>query len=271
MNCEEYAAWARKLNPIDDALFKKMAEDMDFCQEIIRVILNDPDLQILELKDQDSVHNLQGRSVILDARCIDRLGNHITVEVQKSDKDDHQRRVRYNSSCVTANITDPGSNFKDVPTLYAIYISANDFFGKGKTTYHVDRILRETGDIVDNGFYEIYVNARNKDGSPTAELMDIFTKDNAYNEKQFPATSRRKRQFKEGQEGFQEMSTVMEEFREKVIAEGLAQGISQGITQGQRQTIFSLYHDGVLTLPQACRRLELSEEEFLALEPEYQN
>lgn len=267
MNCEEYAVWARKLNPIDDALFKKMAEDMDFCQEIIRVILNDPDLQVVELKVQDSVHSLQGRSVILDARCIDHLGNHITVEVQKSDKDDHQRRVRYNSSCVTANITDPGSNFKDVPTLYAIYISANDFFGKGKTTYHVDRILRETGDIVDNGFYEIYVNARNKDGSPTAELMDIFTKDNAYDEKQFPATSRRKRQFKEGQEGFQEMSTVMEEFREKVIAEGLAQGIAQG----QRQTIFSLYHDNVISLSQACKRLELSEEEFLALEPEYQN
>ena len=94
MNCEEYAAWARRLNPIDDALFKKMAEDMDFCQEIIRIILGDPDLLITELKNQDSLQNLQGRSVILDARCIDRLGNHITVEVQKSEKDDHRRRVR---------------------------------------------------------------------------------------------------------------------------------------------------------------------------------
>ncbi|MBQ8822187.1 MAG: Rpn family recombination-promoting nuclease/putative transposase [Lachnospiraceae bacterium] len=254
MNCEEYAAWARRLNPIDDALFKKMAEDMDFCQEIIRVVLGDPDLQVIELKNQDTVQNLQGRSVILDARCVDHLGNHITVEVQKSDKDDHQRRIRYNSSCVTANITDPGSNFKDVPTLYAIYISANDFFGKGKTTYHIDRILRETGDVVDNGFYEIYVNARIKDGSPTAELMDIFIQDDTYDEKQFPATSRRKRQFKEGQEEFQEMSSVMDEFKEYVI------------TLDRRQLILAMYHDGEITLHTACKRLNLSEEEFLALE-----
>lgn len=254
MNCEEYAAWTKRLNPIDDALFKKMAEDTDFCQKIIRTILNNPDLLITELKNQDSVQNLQGRSVILDARCIDHLGNHITVEIQKSDNDDHQKRVRYNASCVTANITDPGSNFKNVPTLYTIYISANDFFGKGKTTYHIDRIIRETGDVVDNGFYEIYVNARIKDGSPTAELMNIFTKDDAYDEKQFPATSRRKRQFKEKQEGFQKMSSVMDEFREYVIS------------QDRRQLILAMYHDGDITLENACKRLNLSEEEFLSLQ-----
>ena len=83
MNCEEYALWAQKLNPIDDDLFKKMAEDSEFCQEIIRVILGDLELQVVELKDQHSVKNLQGRSVILDALCVDHLGEYVTVEVQK--------------------------------------------------------------------------------------------------------------------------------------------------------------------------------------------
>lgn len=32
---------AMKLNPIDDALFIKMAEKLDFCQEILRVFLGD--------------------------------------------------------------------------------------------------------------------------------------------------------------------------------------------------------------------------------------
>lgn len=127
MKSEEYATWAKMLNPIDDDLFKKMAEDKDFCQEIIRVILNKPDIQVLELKHQDSIKNLQGRSVVLDARCVDALDNHFAVEVQKSDNDDHQRRVRYNASCVTANITAPGSNFKNVPNLCSIYISKRDF------------------------------------------------------------------------------------------------------------------------------------------------
>lgn len=32
---------AMKLNPIDDALFAKMAEDINFCQEILQVFLAD--------------------------------------------------------------------------------------------------------------------------------------------------------------------------------------------------------------------------------------
>ena len=32
---------AKKLNPIDDIMFRKMAEEVPFCQEILRVILND--------------------------------------------------------------------------------------------------------------------------------------------------------------------------------------------------------------------------------------
>ena len=39
---------AMSLNPIDDALFQKMAEDIGFCQEILQVILNDKDLKVLD-------------------------------------------------------------------------------------------------------------------------------------------------------------------------------------------------------------------------------
>ena len=39
---------AMSLNPIDDALFQKLAEDRGFCQEILQVILNDNALQLME-------------------------------------------------------------------------------------------------------------------------------------------------------------------------------------------------------------------------------
>lgn len=32
---------AMKLNPIDDAMFVKMAEDQEFCEELLQVILGD--------------------------------------------------------------------------------------------------------------------------------------------------------------------------------------------------------------------------------------
>lgn len=39
---------AKKLNPIDDLMFRKMAEDKEFCQEILCVILEDDKLIVLE-------------------------------------------------------------------------------------------------------------------------------------------------------------------------------------------------------------------------------
>ena len=90
------------------------------------------------------------------------------MEVQKSDNDDHQRRVRYNASCLTTNITDPGVKFKKVPDVIMVYITRFDIFRGGKTTYHVERTVKETGKVVHNGLTEIYVNAAVDDGTDTA-------------------------------------------------------------------------------------------------------
>ncbi len=87
---------AKKLVPIDDIMFRKMAEDDGFCQEILRVILNDPKLIVVRNQPQFPVTNLQGRSVILDAHCILGDGRGVDIEVQKANDDNHQKRVRYN-------------------------------------------------------------------------------------------------------------------------------------------------------------------------------
>lgn len=269
MKHEEYAAKVRKLNPIDDDFMRKMAEDIGFCQEIIRTIMGNPDLLVTEVKPQDYIKNLQGRSVILDAHCVTSEGEHFNVEVQKSDDDNHQKRVRYNAACVTANITDPGCKFEKVPTLCVIYITEKDFLKKGKTTYHVDRIIRETGDRLDNGFAEIYVNAAVKDDSLTSELMTIFTENDAYNDEKFPATSQRKRYFKEDKKGASEMSGVLQELKREIMEEGRAQGRAEGRAQGRIEMMVQMYRDGKISLLDACTYLTFTEEEFLEQEKKY--
>jgi hypothetical protein len=80
---------AKKLNPIDDLMFRKMAEDKEFCQEILRVVLGDDKLTVKESVPQWTGTNLQGRSVILDAKCVRGDGTQTDIEVQKADDDDH--------------------------------------------------------------------------------------------------------------------------------------------------------------------------------------
>lgn len=199
------------MNIIDDTLFQKMAEDIGFCEEMISTIFGQKVI-INNLVPQNSIKNLQGRSVVLDALCTLENGKECNVEVQKSDDDNHEKRVRYNASCITANITEPGTKFEKVPDVISIFISKFDIFGEGKTIYHIERVVRETGKVRDNGFYEIYVNAKVKDGTDISKLMKIFVENDAYDFEKFPRTSTRKSQFKRGKGGEGQVCEAVENY-----------------------------------------------------------
>ncbi len=209
---------AEKLNVIDDALFQKMAEDPGFCEELISTILGQKVI-VKSVTPQNSIKNLQGRSVVLDALCILEDGRHCNVEVQKANDDNHERRVRYNTSCVTANITEPGTKFEKVPDVIGIFISRFDMFEAGRTVYHIDRTIRENGDVQNNGLQEIYVNTKIDDGTDIAKLMHIFKEQSAYDFEKFPRTSQRKKYFIEDEGGKEEMCEVVENYAKEYARE----------------------------------------------------
>ncbi|MBP5197430.1 MAG: PD-(D/E)XK nuclease family transposase [Lachnospiraceae bacterium] len=223
---------ARRMNPIDDEFFRKMAEDAGFCEEVITVVLKDSGIKVQRVIPQKEVKNLQGRSVVLDALCILENGEFCQVEVQKANDDDHLRRVRYDISCITANITEPGTLFENVPNVITIFISKSDIFERGLTIYHVDSVIRETGEMIDDGVSRIFVNATVKDGSDVAEMMDVFTVNDKYNFEKFPRISARKYHFKNEMEGKAEMSEIGEEIR--------AMGREEGLKEGADLTIINL-------------------------------
>ena len=222
-----------QLNVIDDILFRKMAEDKGFCEEVLSTILG-KEIEVLEVTEQKDIKNLQGRSVILDALCRDKTGKCYNIEVQKPDNDDHQRRIRYNASCITTNFTKEGEKFLQIPDVIIVFISRFDPFKKGKTMYHVDRVLRETGDVVENGFSEIYVNAAVKDGSDVSELMDVFTQKDKYDFQRFPQISARKKQFKVPEEGGPgAMCAVVEELAKAYAKEEVAKATAKEIAKAE--------------------------------------
>jgi len=99
MSNKNYAARVHRMNPIDDDFLRKMAEDKSFCEEVLRTILEESTLTVTDVKSQDPIKNLQGRSVILDIHCVDFKGRHLNMELL--------------DACV-------------------IYITQNDFLKKGK-------------------------------------------------------------------------------------------------------------------------------------------
>ncbi|MBR6309034.1 MAG: PD-(D/E)XK nuclease family transposase [Lachnospiraceae bacterium] len=197
--------------PIDDIFFEVIAADREVCQEILRTILEDDELIVDEVRTQESIRNLYGRSARLDALCRLKDGTLCNIEIQRADHDNHLRRARYNASIITVRESVAGEEFQDVREVYVVYISEFDFLKGGKTIYHVDKVIRETGEVVDNGLHEIFVNTTIDDGSDIAELMSCFTKKEVKNSK-FPALSRRVTELKETEGGFTAVSKIMDEY-----------------------------------------------------------
>lgn len=157
------------------------------------------------------------RSVTVDLLCKAENSTRFSVEVQKADNDNHLKRVRYNGSCVQILSLEKGTYFEKLPDVYMIYITETDIFKRGKTIYHFDHMLRETGEVIENGYHEIYVNAEINDGTELAEYMEIFKSSDVMDNKKFPNICNTVRYYKEGK-GRSKMCTVVEEYaKEKTL------------------------------------------------------
>ncbi|MDD5849999.1 MAG: hypothetical protein PUE64_11840 [Firmicutes bacterium] len=198
-----------------DVFFEVLAEDPAVMQEMLCVILADPELTVISVTPQRDVANLMGRAVRLDAWCHLGDGRECDVEVQRAD-DDHVRRVRYNASGITWTKTNKGVNFEEIPDVCIVYISQFDFLGGGRTTYHVDKVIRETGVTVNDGLSEVYVNTKIDDGSDIANLMKCFLQEQVNNPK-FPKLSARINELKNTEKGVSAVCTVMEEYQKDAV------------------------------------------------------
>ena len=270
---KKFEKYAKLLNPIDDLMFCKMAEHKEFCEEILRVILEDDGLTVIESIPQWQGKNLTGRSVVLDAKCVTGDGRHINIEVQKSDDDNHLKRARYNAAVLTTNISETGKKFEFIPDVCIVFISKFDIFDGGLPLYHIDKVVRETGQVIEDGLTEIFVNTVNYDGSKPARLMKLFTENDAYSNDEFPITSELKSILKSSEGG----SRAMNEILEKLISDekresekrgekrGREEGIMLGKEEGAKIIAKTMIEEGLPT-ELIMRYTGLSEDVIIALQ-----
>lgn len=217
---EEKLAKVKELRPIDDVFFSVLAQNKEVCQEILRTILGDKELVVTEVITQDSKRNFYGRSVILDALCTLGDGRKCNIEVQRSDNDDHLKRVRFNASSITVKDSQTGEDFSKIVDLCVIYISEFDVFGDGLTTYHIDKVVRENGRFVDDGLREIFVNTAIDDGSDIADLMRCFLQKSVNNPK-FPKLSKAVSNLKETEGGREVVCKAVQDVYDRGIERGM--------------------------------------------------
>lgn len=208
---------------LDDDFMTKVFEDISCAELLLRIILNDEGIRVLEAHSQRGIKNLQGRSVKLDILAVDSHNRVFNVEVQRSDRGAGAKRARYNSALIDANVTEPGDQYEDLNETFVIFITENDVMKAGLPIYHIDRVVRETGKLFEDEEHIIYVNSQIKDKTKLGRLMHDFSCTDAkdmYNK----VLADRVRYFKEDERGVEIMCREMEIMRNQAHEEGIEKG-----------------------------------------------
>ena len=220
LDLQQYHDQIQALCPMDDVFFELLIQQPYVCQEMLRVLLDCPELTVLDVHAQHSIRKLLKRSVRLDALCQLPDKKLVNIEIQNGNDTDHFKRVRYNEACVTTQTTDPGTDFKNIPTVYSLYVSSFDMFKQGKTIYHTRKSIIETDQTIDDGTFEIYANTVIDDGSTIAEYLQLL-KETSINNPKFPHLTDGVKYLKNEERGVEKMSGFLAELLEKELEKEL--------------------------------------------------
>ncbi len=190
----------------------------------MQIVLEKPDLKVLDVRTQVFVENLLNRSVRLDILATDSTGAKLNMEVQCSDKGAGRKRARYNSSMMDANLLKKGGDFDKLPETWVIFITENDVMGKGLPLYPIERCFLETGERFEDGSHILYVNGAYRGDTPIGKLMHDFSCTDAA-DMYYGILANRVRFFKESKEGIEIMCKAMEDMRNESLQEGIREGM----------------------------------------------
>ena len=247
----------------DDFLTKCFEGDPKYIQLVLRIVLEMPDLVVVDVRTQVFVENLLNRSVRLDVLATDSAGRKINVEIQRSDKGAGRKRARYNSSMMDANLLRKGENFEELPETYVVFITEHDVLGDGQPLYKVERYISGSNKRFEDGSHILYVNGAYRDETPVGKLMHDFSCTDP-DDMHYDLLAERVRFFKESKEGIAVMCKVMEDMRN----ESLREGMREGMREEKKLTVLRMLELGKYAMEEVAKISGLSLEEVESIQAE---
>jgi len=221
------------LTLFDDDLMSRVFDKNIPATELVLKIILGRDIKVISVKGQEEIKNpnVKGRTVKLDILALDEDGQKIDIEVQGNSAGAHVRRARYHSSVLDTQMLKKKEKFNNIKDSYVIFIYKNDKFGKGYPIYHVDRIVRETGEEFDDGSHIIYVNGKYKGNDDIGLLIkDFHCKKSS--KIHYSELAEGVRYYKETEEGRDTMCEAVEKYGNNKKLEGKKEGLLEGKKEG---------------------------------------
>ena len=242
---EIYLSILKDLSIMDDIFMRNVLKDSACTEYILKVIMNQDDLELEDQILQADYKNLQGRSSTLDCVALDKSGRKYNIEFQNADSGASLKRARYHGSLVDANTLKTGQVPNELPDTYIIFITENDTLGFNLPICHINRTFEEAGQPCPDQLHIIYVNSSFQDNTALGKLMhDLRCPDphDMYSE----ILAQRVIELKETQKGVDIMCEKLDKLITEERNEGEKRGILIGEAQGEKRGILIGEAQGIL-------------------------
>ena len=224
----EYLKRIEAFRLIDDDFMNACFDNHPECaQLVLRILLDKPDLKVLEVRAQVYVTNLGKRELRLDVLATDDSGKLYNIEIQRDDRGAGKKRARLHSSLLDAKWTDKGTDPEQIAETFVVFITEHDVLGRGLPVYHIERCILECGELFNDGAHILYANGAYRGDTPVGRLMHDFSCSKP-SEMHYDVLANRARFFKESEKGVTTMCKAMEELRDDAFEEGRAEGREEG-------------------------------------------
>ena len=168
---------SEQINLSDFVLFLSVMKNKTAYRNTLSIILDEPDIQIREVKVEQVVLNKSGkRAIRLDAWAVSEDERQFNMEMENhSEKDSIQKRSRYYQGLLDTPILKSGkkTKYRELPSTVIIFITQEDIFKRDLVKYTFKERCEEISDLyLEDGTTKIFLNMASKNGSK--ELVSLL-------------------------------------------------------------------------------------------------
>ena len=241
----------------DDLMSRVFDKNIEATELLLRIIL-ERKIKVISVIGQEEMKSaaVGGRNITLDVHALDENGEKMDIEVQGNSEGAHIRRARYHSSVLDSRMLKEGQEFKEIKDSYVIFIYKRDKFQEGLPLYHIDRYVRETGKLFEDGSHIIYVNGNYKGDDEIGYLMQDFHQTDPDN-MHYKELSQGVRHFKEVEQGRDTMCEAVQEYAKEYA--------NEYANEKQAANVKNLMESAGFTMERALDSLKIQGEEREAI------
>ena len=246
-------------NLCDFALFLTVMKNPKAYQNTLSIILEEPDIQLKEVKVEQVILNKSGkRAIRLDAWALAEDDRQFDMEMQNDkDQDSIPKRSRFYQGLMDSPVLKSGkkTKYKQLPSTTIIFITQDDIFGRDLVKYTFTEQCEEVKDLkLEDGTTKIFLNMSSKNGSNELVSLlqymkrtDIENPEIIVKDKRLLELNQIVTEVKESEE--------WEAVKMDILDVGIMKGREQGREQGRLE--------GIEAIVETCQEFGASKEETL--------